>query len=131
MKLLADNGLRPVTYWEALVHAPELVSELKGKWFWLADQGTTKSGIYTFNANGELAEPNGTETLDEKVHIFRGNRPLRLSISSDDYSDWRFALGGRTVSGAIAPVVVGIKDVTKSLEDGRAALERLRRGLSK
>ena len=36
MKLLAKNGLRPLTYQEALSRSQEIIERLKDKWFWLS-----------------------------------------------------------------------------------------------
>src|SRR5271157_3663853 len=59
MKILAKNGLRPLTYQEALSRSTELIRELKGKWFYLAGQGLKEEGIYTFDKQGELAKLTG------------------------------------------------------------------------
>ncbi len=112
MKILADNGLRPLTYQEALSRSSELITELKGKWFYLDGQGTEKSGIYTFNNKGELVESTGKESIDQKVRVWSGNQPLLLCVAPN-YVAWdedeRFDLVGSFSPDDVAPVVVGVK----------------------
>ena len=103
MALLSRNGLRPLTHQEALSRSSELITELKGKWFYLDGQGTEKSGIYAFNDKGELVRPTGNESIDQKVRVWSGNQPLSLGVYSGDgaaYGGRRFVLmraSGRTV----------------------------------
>ena len=112
MKILHDNGLRPLTYPEAFTRSSELITELKGKWFYLDGQGPEKGGIYTFNNKGELTELTGNETLDQKVRVYSGNTPLSLGVYSDYVArdvGRRFDLVGVSSPDSIAPVVVGVK----------------------
>lgn len=77
MQLLADNGLRPLTYQEALVYLmqyPEDKEKLKRKWFWLDGKGITEIGLFSFNEKGELIELTGKETLEQKVRVWPGDR---------------------------------------------------------
>ncbi len=128
MRLLADNGLRPLTYQEALSRAPELIKSLKGKWFFLDGKGITENGIHAFDAHGELIKPIGNETYDQKVRAWSGNPLFSFIVLDAVLSYGRFAVGSGLKPDLKATVVVGIKDATKSLEEGRAALTRLRRG---
>ena len=134
MKRLADNGLRLPTYQEALSHSSELIKEFEGKWFWLCDnhQGIKEDGLFTFNAMGELVKSTGSETLDQRVRVWKGNWPLRLRVSSGTSPNdlgWRFSIYGDYVPQSVADLVVGVVDADSILEKGRATLARLRRGI--
>lgn len=108
MEILARNDLRPLTHREALARAPELIEKLKGTWFYLDGKGTFGDGIYTFNARGDLVQPNGNEKYDQKVRVYSGNRSLALFVYPGTYYDWRFGLFGDLKPSNVAPVVVGI-----------------------
>ena len=118
MEILDKNDLRMLTYQEALSHAPELVSELKGKWFWLAGEGIKENRLCTFDAKGELAESTGSETYDQKIRVWSGKLPLYLGVISGVYRDGRrFVLGASISPEAVAYAVVGVKvksDLTES-----------------
>lgn len=135
MKLLSDDGLRPLTYQEALARAPELIKKLKGWWFRLDGQGIHEDGTYTYDANGELAEPTGKETVNQKVLVFPGVLPLSLNIFADYTSEVaraRFGLYGDTryhSDQMVVGVMTPLREAEWSMEKGRAAIERLRRGL--
>lgn len=112
MKILSKNGLRPLTYQEALANAPELIKTLKGKWFYLDGKGIKENGIYTVNEKGELAKLTGNETLDQKVRVYSGSQPLSLGVGSGDSAriyGVRFFLDGNFSPDFVAPVVVGVK----------------------
>lgn len=111
MELLSKNGLRPLTYQEALVLAPELIAQLKGKWFYLNGKGNVSDGIYTFNKSGELIELSGKGSIDQKVRVWSGKQPLSLHVDSGDARNygWRFDLVGYVSPDDVAPVVVGVK----------------------
>ncbi len=112
MDILAKNGLRPLTYQEALSRSSELIEKLKGKWFYLDGKGIAGSGIYTFNENGALVAPKGNEALDQKVRVWSGSNPLSLFVNSDNvarYLGRRFYLGGGDLPYGVAPVVVGVE----------------------
>jgi len=128
LSVLADNGLRPLTYREALSHSSVLVRDLKGKWFYLDETAPRKSGLYAWDENGELVEPTGNETYDQKVRAWSGKPLFSFIILDAVLSYGRFVIGNDLKPDLKALVVVGIKDAAKSLEDGRAALTRLRRG---
>ena len=108
MSILAANGLRPLTYQEALSRAPELIKELERKWFYLAGNGITEDGVYTFNDKGELQPLKGNEKYDQKVRVYTGNQPLSLGVGSDYYV-WRFGLVACGRPDDVASVVVGVK----------------------
>jgi hypothetical protein len=112
MEILAKHGLRPLTYQEALSRSSEFIKTLKGKWFYLKGQGMEKSGIHTFNEKGELIELTGNESIDQKVHVWPGNKPLSLDVLSDvgaRVNGRRLGLGGDVSPNGVAPVVVGVK----------------------
>ena len=109
MSILAANGLRPLTYQEALSRAPELIKELEGKWFYLAGNVIAQNGIFTFNDKGELQPLKGNEKYDQKVSVYPGNQPLSLDVSSN-YRDGRFVLDAKNYwPSVVASVVVGVK----------------------
>src|SRR5271157_4765495 len=110
MAILAKNGLRPLTYQEALSRSSELIKELEGKWFYLAGEGLNKKDkIYTFDNQGGLAELAGNETRDQKVRVWSGDQPLYLYVNSDPIGGRRFDLAADESPPDIAPVVVGVK----------------------
>ena len=139
MKLLADNGLRPITYREALVRAPELIEKLRGRWFWLDGKGIREDGTYAYDANGELAKPTGKETIKKKIHVFPGDQPLFLSVFANytaEVISARFGLYGDIRYHVDADqIVVGVRtpleEAEESMEEGRAALARLKRSPQK
>ncbi|MDE1768816.1 MAG: hypothetical protein KGH64_01855 [Candidatus Micrarchaeota archaeon] len=112
MKILADNGLRPLRHREALSRSSELITELKGKWFYLAGRGTDKSGIYTFNDKGALVESTGNRPIDLIVRVWPGNKPLSLVVYSDviaQVKHKRFLIDADDWPSSVAPVVVGVE----------------------
>lgn len=109
MRLLAEAGLRPLTYQEALARAPELIKRLRGKWFYLESQEIKEEGVYTFNAHGELVKPKGKEGIDKRVYVHSGNGMLALDVVSDVFFDWRFALFTIRNRDSLATVSVGVK----------------------
>ena len=113
--------------------APELIKNLKGKWFWLAGERITEDGLYTFNAHGELAEYNGKIKKDKKVRVFPGDQPLSFSVASiyhaKKFGRW-FDIIAYGELYKTAPVVVGVTGMQKTIDAGRAALARLKRDLS-
>ncbi len=111
MKILAKNGLRPLTYQEALSRSSELIEKLDGFWFYLADTEIKKEArLYTFDKHGKLVEPNRKETPDQKVHVFPGDQRLSLHINSNAYINWRFDIVALYwPAHEVAPVVVGVE----------------------
>lgn len=132
MRILARDGLKPLTYQEALAHAPELIKKLQGKWFYLKGVAPGKNGVYTWDENGELVEPVGDETPDKRVYVASENWPLAFDVDPNQFCQIvdgkRFYLGGYVTPDIVATAVVGIKETGEILEGGRAALERLKRG---
>lgn len=108
MSILAANGLRPLTYQEALSRAPKLIKELEREWFYLAGNGITEDGVYTFNDKGELQPLKGNEKYDQRVSVYPGNQPLSLIVDYD-YGDRRFVLYADGGPLDVASVVVGVK----------------------
>ena len=112
VRLLADNGLRLLTYQEALARSPELIRELQGKWFYLDGQGIRKDGFYAFDKQtGELVRETA-EGPDQKVRVYSGNKQLSISVNPDysaAHSGRRFNLFGYDWTSYVAPVVVGVK----------------------
>ena len=112
--LLKQNGLRAMTYQEALVKIdqnPELKERLKGKWFYLAEKGTELPGLYHFNNKGELTQEKGNME-NTVVRVWTGNRPLSLLVRTDDDArdlGKRYYLSA-SVPSDVASVVVGVRD---------------------
>lgn len=111
LKILEDEGLRPMTYQEALVIIDtdsELKEKLKGKWFWIAGKGMEQDGLYTFDKNGKLIEGEGDP--EKTVRVWSGDTPLSLSVWVGAVVDyWRFDLYADVDPSVVAPVVVGVK----------------------
>jgi hypothetical protein len=125
MALLRQNGLRPLTYKEALVlidKNPELKRELKHEWedtwFYLEGSLNACSGFYTFNEKGELTPGKGD--VSKTILVWGGNRPLQLHVSSDMAlkmptliigKDERYSFRLDTIQFPAhrAPIVVGVK----------------------
>ncbi len=113
MRLLRENGLRRLTYQEALVEIgknPELKEQLKGKWFYLDGKGSQVSGCHTFNVKGELTPGNGG--MEETVYVYEGTRQLVMHVYTDRDAN---CVGRRCVIFAdnnpstVAEVVVGVR----------------------
>ena len=89
MKVLSDNGLRPLTYQEALVHLtqnPELKEQLKEKSFYLASNDEFRGRFraddqYNIDDNGTLIRGRGSP--ENTVYVYRGNGPLLFGVRSD------------------------------------------------
>ncbi len=113
MSLLKQNGLRPMTYQEALVliyRNPELMAQLNGRWFYLGGKGLKESGYYTSNNEGKLTEGKGD--IEKTVHVYPGDNPLLLLIHSDHLArtaESRFDLHADDDPHYVASVVVGVK----------------------
>jgi len=119
MKILTDNGLRPITYQEALSRSEELIEAFKGewKWFYLAGSGIELDGEYTFAKNGAIVNLKGKEKPDKIVRVWPGGNPLSLGVGSGYYVaqyGWRFALDADYVPSYVAPVVVGLPSSSKA-----------------
>ena len=116
---LKSKGMRLLSYQEALVWLDkdsEAKSKLKGRWFYLAGNGTELSGFYTFDDKGELKEGKGE--LEKNVYVCDGNNPLSLGVHTDDFArdvGRRFALYAGYVPSYVARVVVGVKTSSKEV----------------
>ena len=116
---LKRKGMRLLTYQEALVWLDkdsEAKSKLKGKWFYLAGNGTELSGFYTFDDKGELKQ--GKEDMEKNVYVWNGNNPLSLNVLTDNgtrYGGWRFLLVANDAPSCVARVVVGVKTSSKEV----------------
>ena len=135
MELLAANGLRLITYQEALSRFSSIVvKELRGEWFYLAGKGIQGNGVRTFNERGELVRPTGRENDNQRVYVWSGSQQLKMGIYLDGNVPRlhrRFSISGMSdldPTDNIARVVVGtFIDTTETLAQARAALTRLKR----
>ena len=113
MSLLQQNGLRPLTYQEALAwinQNPEFMNQLKGKWFYLDGKGLQLSGYYTFNDKGELIQGKGD--IGKTVYVCNGSQQLSLNVHTDEgahWDGWRFVLGADFGPQGVASVVAGVR----------------------
>ena len=112
MRLLQQNGLRALTYQEAIVKIdqnPELKDQLKGKWFYLIGKGSVLSRYYTFNDKGELTQGKGD--IEKTVHAWKGSQPLSFFVLTDGAASTdgrRYVLGACYSPVSAAWVVVGV-----------------------
>ncbi len=112
MSLLKQNGLRPLTYQEAIIKIdqnPELKEQLKGKWFYLDGKGSQLLGYYTFNDKGEFTQGKGD--IEKTVYVYKGSQPMSLDVYMDDdafFSERRFLLYANDGPHYVASVVVGV-----------------------
>ena len=111
---LKSNGMRPLTYQEALVWLDkdsEAKSKLKGRWFYLAGKATELSGFYTFDDKGELKEGKGE--IEKTVYVWFGSNPLSLVVHTD-YGTRnlrrRFVLYAGFAPSDVALAVVGVSE---------------------
>ena len=116
MALLQQNGLRPMTYQEAIVlidRNRELKAQLKGKWFYLEGKGLKKSGYHTFDNAGRLVESvEGKGDIEKTAYAYSGNNPLALYVRTDEYARRgrrRFTLNAFDSPQYAALVVVGVR----------------------
>lgn len=115
MRLLERNGLKALTYREALVLLMKdevLKNALKGKWFWLAGNGIDREEVFTVDGTGEIVK--GKEKDKEKlVRAWSGDNQPYLMVLSDEFAAYvgrRFGVGGYDAwPGDVAPLVVGIR----------------------
>ncbi len=137
MELLAANGLRLITYQEALsMFSSILIKELNGEWFYLAGKGIQESGVRTFNAHGALVKPTGKENDNQRVYVWSGSQQLTMGVYLDGNAlrlHRRFRISGMSgldPTDNIARVVVGtFIDTTEMLAQAQAALTRLKRDM--
>ena len=120
MEILERNGLRPLTYKEALTiltEKPELKEQLKGKWFWIAGDirnindlftGSESDAYFTFDNKGNLSKGKGN--IEGTVHVWKGDDPFAFLVLAYDGASSvgrRFVFGALGRSDDVAPVVVG------------------------
>jgi len=114
MRILNENGLRPVTYQEILIildKDPKLKEHLKGKRFWIDGVGTEMGGYHTLQSDGSLKKGR-SEDPEKNVYCQSGSQPLLFYVGlvTDPASvDWRFLLAATDVSSSVAQVVVGVR----------------------
>ena len=114
---LKSKGMRLLSYQEALVWLDkdsEAKSKLKGRWFYLAGNGTELSGYYTFDDKGKLTEGKGE--IEKTVYVWSGSNPLSLCVHADYYARYcegRFVLDASDVPSFVARVVVGVSNTLK------------------
>ena len=131
MRMLADNGLRPLTYKEALMNAHELIEKLQGRCFYLDGKGIDEDGLYSFNAKGELAKSMGDEPYDKTVYIWSGDKPLILDVLPDDLDYGRFEIIAIYNPEYVVLAMVGTKidqgaEAPKSTDQNSALAQALR-----
>ncbi len=113
MALLQQNGLRPMTYQEALVLIsgnPKLKHKLEDKWFYLGGEKLDESGFYTFDNTGNLVKGKGSP--EQTVYLWSGTGPLSLDVHVDDVingAERRFDLDAAIGPDLISPRIVGVK----------------------
>lgn len=113
LSMLGQNGLRPLTYQEAIDKIDknlELKEKLKGMWFYLDGEGLALSGYYTFDDKGQLTQGKGD--IEKTIHIYKGQQPLSFDVLSNDDSgsyERRYDLNAHYGPFCIAPVIVGVK----------------------
>jgi hypothetical protein len=129
MALLNDNDFQPLTYQKALVlinQNPELKEQLKGKWFYLAGEGSNMLGLYTFNEKGELI-PGPSSNPEKTVRVWPGTNPLSLLVNSGtlDQGDGRYDIDACSRPSCFASVVVGLRaSQAETKETGAATADR-------
>jgi hypothetical protein len=106
--ILADHGLRLITYKEALANASVLIKELNGKWFFLDGKRPEENGIFTYDANGELVRPTCDEVHDKKVRVYLGDQSLILDVDNKT-SNQRFCLDSAVDRTEVSLAVVGMQ----------------------
>jgi len=119
MRVLKENGLRPVTYQEvfvALKRDPKLSEQLKGQWFWLGAIGTSMSGYYVIKSDGSVKRSSPI-TFEECVQFTKGTNPLSFGVDKDSGSPasrsrTRFSIYAHVDTNVAAPLVVGVPDST-------------------
>ena len=89
--LLQENGLRLLTYKEALVlidRNPELKEQLKGKWFYFwgktLEGAESHSEYYTFDNEGTLSRNVPSERDPERTVMGWVNNNMTLAVFTDD-----------------------------------------------
>ncbi len=120
MIFLHENGLRALTYQEALIGISgdlSIKERLKGKWFYLSGKGIKELGYYSFNDKGKIIQQNAD--LERTIYVYSGNKPLSLNVNIDPISSFdirRFSLSAHLDPKFVAPMIVGIKEEEKELK---------------
>ena len=115
MKLLEEKELRPLTYKEALITISQdynLLGELKGKWFYIANDKEAHKLVnhYFFNKRGKLTH--GERDPERNLYAWFGEKPLSIIVNNDEdtrESGRRFTLDASLPEIYAAPVVLGIR----------------------
>lgn len=115
MKLLKEKELRPLTYKEALITISQddnLLGELKGKWFYIANDKEAHKLVnhYFFNKRGKLTH--GERDPERNLYAWFGEKPLSIIVNNDEdtrESGRRFTLDAGLPGIYAAPVVLGIR----------------------
>ena len=120
MRILKENGLKPLTYEEALAHGKELVKAFKGRWHWfyLAGERLDKSGYHTIDKHGVVSAGKGE--IENTIYFWKGDNPLSLDVHSVYVASRlgrRFTLYASNVPSYVAPVVVG-KAMSRKIKPG-------------
>ena len=123
MDLLKQNGLRALSYQEALTkidQSPELKEALKGRWLYLSGKGWEKSGFFSFDDAGELTKiagpailKKGKGDLERFIFFLKGSEPISLLVQTDDfarYGGFRYGIYASYGHTDIAGAVVGVKE---------------------
>ena len=114
MRILNENGLRPVTYREILIalgRDPKLKEKLRGKWFWLNGERTEMQGFHTIQSNGFLKEGKSDDPV-KNVYVWEGEQPLAFNVFEDIHTacgDAWFGIHAIYDPSKTAYVVVGIE----------------------
>jgi hypothetical protein len=116
MDILQQNGLRPLTYPEALgllYRSPQLIEILNAKWFYLNGEHPTESGLYSFDDHGTLSNRKGKS--DKTVLIFSRVFENSLALQVFPKVGGLFFKARFMVSTALlpdennAPMIIGVK----------------------
>ena len=112
MRSLKEDGLRPMTYQEALSAIDkhiELKVRLAGKWFWVDGRETRRIGYYTFQPDGSLRQGKSDDP-ERTVFIFKGSQQLSFGVDWDEGAGLggRFTIGQHEDPSSSAEVVVGV-----------------------
>lgn len=114
MYLLERNGMKALTYQEALVllmRDEVLKNALKDEWFWLSGNGIDREESFTIDEKGELVRRT-EKNMEKLVRAWSGNNQPYLVVLSDEFAAYvgrRFGIGGHDAwPGDVAPVVVGV-----------------------
>ena len=123
MRLLKENGLRPMTYMEAInamVHNSQLKNKLIGKCFYTNEVGTDKQGEYTIKPGGNLVK-GSTLNPENDISFTKGPNPLSVIVESmDTHHLWcsRFEVNAQRGPETYSCVVVGIPDESLAFKPG-------------